>query len=441
MGKIGFMVDLIHGIKKIVSADEVKNSKPATVVKITDSGNSDNGPSGKEALLKRAFFFIEDANWSNAMLYCKKALDIDPACAEAYIGQLMVELRVHKEEDLVGVKQVFTHNDNFVRACRFADEKTKKKLEEYDQKVCASILADLRLEMEKTRDERVFNSLVAKAEKLRGHEGVEEFIRDCNDRKEECRKELIYTSAERILGSINTVDDYDKVVAMLEQIQGYKDSNEILQRVKDEIRQLEINDKTCSICRKWEATKRFIPDNETFKCCTKCYARLEALYQRGTASTAANTSLDYFSELLPMIRVTPVKTRVEFVMNKYIASVPSLAKRMDEKKEKVREKTPWEIEEERRKKEELIRKETEAKRAEIARKKQSVIEKNAMYEYDMIIVQNKVTGGTDFETVKQKLDKSASEGWQLKSIIYNDNDGTFIGQTVLVFERRIKEQA
>ena len=37
MGKIGFMVDLIHGIKKIVSADEVKNSKPATVVKITDS--------------------------------------------------------------------------------------------------------------------------------------------------------------------------------------------------------------------------------------------------------------------------------------------------------------------------------------------------------------------------------------------------------------------
>ena len=441
MGKIGFMVDLIRGIKKIVSADEVNNVKIITSGRVADSGDSENIAAGKESLLKRAFFFIEDANWSNAMLYCKKALDLDPACAEAYIGQLMVELRVRKEEDLSGVKQIYTHNDNFVRACRFADDKTKKRLMDYDIKVCASILSNLRLEMEKTCDERDYDSLISKAGKLQGHEGVEEFIKECNEKKEECHKEMIYSSAVRILGSENTIEDYIKIVNMLEQIHDYKDSDEILQKVQNEIKQMESNDKICAICRKGEATKRFIPNNETHKCCAKCYARLEALYQRGVVSTAANISIDYFSGLLPMIWAAPAKAQVESILNRYIESVPSLANKIGEKKDNVREKTPWEIEEERRKQEELSKKEFEAKRAEIEKKKQSVLEKNEEYEYDTITVQNKVTGGTDVESIKLRLDKSAAEGWKLHTIIYNNNDGTFVGQTVLVFERRIKERS
>ena len=115
MSKLGFMQDLIRGIKKIAQADTPK----ATVVKETviSGGNANTAP-----LLKRAFMFLEDGDWNSADEYCEKVLDIDPENASAYLGKLLSELRVRKQESLKDQAEPFADNNNYQKAIRFADD-------------------------------------------------------------------------------------------------------------------------------------------------------------------------------------------------------------------------------------------------------------------------------------------------------------------------------
>ncbi len=93
MSKLGFMQDIIRGIKKITKADEEKE----TVVKETVIAGSDKNVS---PLLRRVFLFLEDGDWQNADEYCERVLDIEPENALGYLGKLMAEQRVRKQEDL-----------------------------------------------------------------------------------------------------------------------------------------------------------------------------------------------------------------------------------------------------------------------------------------------------------------------------------------------------
>ncbi len=93
MSKLGFMQDLIRGIKKILQTDEPK----ATVVKetVVTTGNTNTAP-----LLKRAFMFLEDGDWESADEYCEKVLDIDPENAQAYVGKLCAACNYHKLSEM-----------------------------------------------------------------------------------------------------------------------------------------------------------------------------------------------------------------------------------------------------------------------------------------------------------------------------------------------------
>lgn len=124
MAKLGFMQDLIRGIKKIAQADEPKT----TVVKetVVSGGNANTEP-----LLKRAFMFLEDGEWNSAKEYCEKVLDIDPECAEAYLGKLLAELKVTSRRNLKNCALPFDDRNNYNKAVRFGDEKLKEELKGY----------------------------------------------------------------------------------------------------------------------------------------------------------------------------------------------------------------------------------------------------------------------------------------------------------------------
>ena len=93
MSKLGFMQDLIRGIKKLT-----ESSTPQTVVKETVTVN--NGGIDVETLLKRVSLFLADENWNSANEYCEKVLDIDPENGEAYFYKLMVDLKIRNETQL-----------------------------------------------------------------------------------------------------------------------------------------------------------------------------------------------------------------------------------------------------------------------------------------------------------------------------------------------------
>lgn len=124
MGKVGAMQDLLRGVEKILP--KVKPVQTAVQERGVVGGGSDTAP-----LLKRMFMFLEDGNWKAANEYCEKVLDIAPECAEAYLGKLMVELRIKKRNQLRDQKRAFDNNDNYQKIIRFADAALANELRNY----------------------------------------------------------------------------------------------------------------------------------------------------------------------------------------------------------------------------------------------------------------------------------------------------------------------
>ncbi|MBQ5329535.1 MAG: TIR domain-containing protein [Oscillospiraceae bacterium] len=159
MGKIGFINDIVRGIKKVIVKDEQK--APAFTAAAVASA-----PAGNAApLLKRAFIFLEDEEWESADEYFEKVLDMDPECAEAYLGKLCVELEVTDIDELSNINDDFENRANFKKAIRFATGEAKKKIdaiienkknriEEEKRKKEEQLAEKKRLEQEKKKKEK-----------------------------------------------------------------------------------------------------------------------------------------------------------------------------------------------------------------------------------------------------------------------------------------------
>ncbi|MBR5135169.1 MAG: hypothetical protein IKV35_06185 [Clostridia bacterium] len=82
-----------------------------------------------EPLVKRMFMFLEDGDWASADTYCEKVLDLDPERAEAYVGKLMVALKLSHREQLSDCNASFEEHPFFQKAMRFGDDALKTELQ------------------------------------------------------------------------------------------------------------------------------------------------------------------------------------------------------------------------------------------------------------------------------------------------------------------------
>ena len=119
MSKIGFVNDIIRGIKKVIVKDEPAHAPSLTV---NPSAASPAKDPTVENLLKRMFMFLEDGDFDNALQYSDKILDITVECAEAYLGKLMIDLKVKKRDKLQNQKEPFDSNINYKKVIRFGDD-------------------------------------------------------------------------------------------------------------------------------------------------------------------------------------------------------------------------------------------------------------------------------------------------------------------------------
>ncbi len=124
MSKLGFMQDLVRGIKKIINVQEPQPAiavvQPSTTV---DASNND----ATRPLVKRVMMFLEDGEWDNADEYCERILDIDPECSKAYIGKLMAHAHIKSLQDLHKADFSDSEISKFYdKACKFSNP------EEYD---------------------------------------------------------------------------------------------------------------------------------------------------------------------------------------------------------------------------------------------------------------------------------------------------------------------
>lgn len=231
MSKLGFMQDLIRGIKKIISADAPKAVEMETVV--VNGGNA-----AVEPLLKRAFMFLEDGNWQEADTYCEKVLDQDPENAQAYLGKLMAELHVKTKDSIKDCAEPFDNSNNYQKACRFdaalAEQlnKTIVFINDRNKKACQMRIYNEAIDaMNTAQKEKAYKAAADAFKSISGFKDADALVEKCLEKAEICRKDEIYARAKSKMyeGSmalhLNEVY-YVDAIDLFRIIPGWRDANE-----------------------------------------------------------------------------------------------------------------------------------------------------------------------------------------------------------------------
>ena len=222
MSKLGFMQDLIRGIKKIVKTDEPKQTIRETIVQQPAKTNT-------APLLRRAFMFLEDGEWNSANEYCEKVLDIEPENAEAYLGKLMAELKVRKCDDLKDQPVPFDDRNNYKKAYRFGDEKMKAKLSGDNALIIYNTAVK---EMSAASTEPAFKSAAATFKTIPGFKDADALAKQCMEKAESARKELIYRNAYAFM-RLETEQDYREAARIFGKIKGFKNADTLAEQCLD----------------------------------------------------------------------------------------------------------------------------------------------------------------------------------------------------------------
>ena len=280
-------------IKKIneafsVLSDELKKKEYDNSLKNENRNNNNNhsedrqryGATNIDALIKRGFMALEDEDWNKADIFFEQALNQDAEIAEAHLGKLMVELKVKTKDELKNCSSPFDDKSSFQRAFRFANDTLKTFLSNTIQFInrrnyeayCYRIYFDAcRYLDEAPNDVWNLEEAISLFKKIPNYKDSSIKIQECEEKiktiKENIEKEyLIRTQKTKktiklasviiipaILVFVITIilvsaitksnvynqgltlideGEYVKAIAVLETIEDYKDSYELVQKTR-----------------------------------------------------------------------------------------------------------------------------------------------------------------------------------------------------------------
>ncbi len=228
MSKLGFMQDLIRGIKKILGKNK-KSAEPVTERVIINNGeHHDTAP-----ILRRAFLFLEDANYDSANEYAEKVLDINPECAEAYIVKLLIDLRLRKPTDLANYHTPIAEQPNYIKAVRFATAEYRETVEGYNNAIVKRLDTERKSELYAKGVElmrsHAYDEAIGYFSRITTYKDSAQKIEECKQLKESERLADIYS---RGTGLFNA-GQYDAAIQLFATITDYKDSKEKIELCKE----------------------------------------------------------------------------------------------------------------------------------------------------------------------------------------------------------------
>ena len=221
MSKLGFMQDLIRGIKKITSANEPKVTEKEPVF----AGSTVN----VAPLLKRVFMFLEDGEWNRADDFCEQILNQEPENAQAYLGKLMAELHVRHMEDLPNCELPFDNSNNYKKIIRFGDDKIAGTLSGYINQInkrnenmrLTGIYNNAVAVMKSAVSESLYVSAAETFKTISGFMDADSLAEQCLDKAEDCRKDTVYATAISQMRG-HAVGNYEAAIKMFSTISGWK---------------------------------------------------------------------------------------------------------------------------------------------------------------------------------------------------------------------------
>lgn len=251
MSKIGFINDVVRGIKKVIETAEPKAAVKETVVV---EGNASIAP-----LLKRAFMFLEDGEWERADEFCEQVLNIDPECAEAYLGKLLAQLRVKTKEALVDCDEPFGNNANYLKVLRFGDEDLKATVNDLVEQIITrqenarldKIYAHAKMTMDTADGEGTYAKAAAEFDTIAHHRDAAALAKACRERAEIARKDTILSVGKsKMIGE--DVANYEKAIKLFRSISGWRSADEQIELCQKRIEEL----KAKTEAKRKEAEKR-----------------------------------------------------------------------------------------------------------------------------------------------------------------------------------------
>lgn len=235
MANLGFMQDLVRGVKKIIGIN-VSSPKAASIVQDVQTFDVDKA-------IKRANLYIEDGQGDKATELLDKVIDADPQNTNAYISKLILEAKVKSGNDLVDSEEVLFDSKNLQRAIRFADDALKQKL------------TDIKYENAYRNAKRILTSASsykecesAKSifEKIAGYKDAEVMIGQSIEKGTSIQKEKNYEFALKLMDdasavSDNSIEKLQKAIPIFESLIDYKDSAKNIDLCRSKIDELKIN--------------------------------------------------------------------------------------------------------------------------------------------------------------------------------------------------------
>ncbi len=150
-----------------------------------------------DALVARAFLFLEDGCFPRADRYLEQALNQDPKNSRAYLGKLMAELNARDEKELADSLTPLEEHRHYQRAMQFADDEEKARLTDYAQAV-----------LKKTEERQ----------EARYAEAVE--------LKAQANSEIAYKQAARLFGELGSYKDSREMAVSCERLAVEKGAQE-----------------------------------------------------------------------------------------------------------------------------------------------------------------------------------------------------------------------
>ncbi len=123
MSKIGFMQNLLQGIKKVVDTEDQKSTSPSSA-----------SNAAAAALMRRVELFLKGNEYDSALEYCERIIDQEPENCQVYIYRLMAENKISEEGSLFCVKNDLASQKSYQLAMQFADAEQKQRLQEFVSK-------------------------------------------------------------------------------------------------------------------------------------------------------------------------------------------------------------------------------------------------------------------------------------------------------------------
>ena len=267
MSKIGFINDIVRGIKKVVDNDSSAPKK--SVVKETVVMQNENG--NVRALLDRGFMALEDGEWDKADGFFEQALNFDAKIAEAYLGKLMAELRVHRKEKLRKCEEPFYNSNNYQKAVRFGDDKLIADLEGYIKHInernennrLTDAYTNAINAMNSAETEADFKAAARAFQSIADFKDSKEKAKECLEKAEAARKDAIFADGREKM-YVESISSYEGAIKLFESVSGWRDADKQIAVCKQKIEQLKIKEEEDRLEAERKAEERRI-ENEKNK--------------------------------------------------------------------------------------------------------------------------------------------------------------------------------